>query len=123
MGTNFTRHALTVGLIGASLAAATPAGAVVADKNLAVRHENAVAVSTQTQTAPPRVTPPNVQRALRDDANPTRFSSPAGESISSGSGFSWGDAAIGAAGTLALLAMGGSVLLIGRRRQRLPITG
>jgi len=153
MGANFTRRVLTVGLIGASLAAAAPAGAVVVDKNIAVRHENAVSVSSSQTPSAPRITPPNVARALRSDANPAQSPAPSEPSaprmtppnvqrtlvadaqpfqspspvngIVVHSGFDWSDAAIGAAGMLGLLAMAGCLLLVAQRRRQpsLPITG
>jgi hypothetical protein len=153
MGANFTRRALTVGLIGASLAAAAPAGAVVADKNLTVRGQYAAKLSSEIKAGQPRLTPPNVARALRTDAQPTSSPSPVQSNgprvtppnvqrtliadaqpinnpapvdrIVVHAGFDWSDAALGAGGTLVLLAAAGGLMLVAtRRRQRtLPIAG
>jgi hypothetical protein len=73
-----------------------------------------------TSNTSPDATPLGALRGAGGVNEAAMVASPSSSTPSDGNGFSWADATIGAAGALALLGVGGGVVLLSRRSGRQP---
>jgi hypothetical protein len=97
----------------AAVVAPTGAAASVAEPPISGASVTAI-------TAQPDPTPLGALRGAGGVNEAATVASPSTSSESSGEGFSWADATIGAAGMLALLGVGGGIVLLSRRSGRQP---
>jgi hypothetical protein len=101
----------------------TPAAGVASPVDPPLAYVSVSAPESQTADAPPlgvlRGTGGvnDATNGVPVDSTQTPTAAPAADS---NQGFDWGDATIGAAGTLALLGVGGGVLFLSRRAGRQP---
>jgi hypothetical protein len=99
--------------------AALAAAAIIAPAG-AVAQPIPGAPVTAIASPSPDTTPLGALRGAGGVNEAAPVASPSTSTQSSGDGFSWADATIGAAGALALLGVGGGVVLLSRRSGRQP---
>ena len=110
------KHLIPILAALAAAAIIAPAGAVAQPVEPPIPGASVTASTSQS----PDATPLGVLRGAGGVNDAATVASPSTSTQSSGDGFSWADATIGAAGALALLGVGGGIVLLSRRSGRQP---